>query len=174
MPPLFQIREIKPDEYPELARLMIEVYSSLEGFPSADEQPAYYEKLANIGRFNEQPDSSVLVAVSDQNELMGGIVYFSNMASYGSGGTATMETNASGIRLLGVDPRFRGTGTGKALTLACIQLARQNGHSQIILHTTQAMQVAWDLYHKIGFVRSTDLDFTQDEFPIFGFRLRIS
>ena len=28
---------------------MIEVYSGLEGFPKADEQPAYYQTLANIG-----------------------------------------------------------------------------------------------------------------------------
>lgn len=93
------------------------------------------------------------------------------MAEYGSGGTAPIVKNASGIRFLGIDPKFRKTGAGKALTNACIQRARENGHSQVVLHTTQAMQVAWALYEKLGFERSQDLDFIQGELPVFGFRL---
>ena len=44
---------------------------------------------------------------------------------------------------------------------------------QLILHTTQAIQVAWALYLKLGFERSLDLDFSQEELQVFGFRLRI-
>ena len=152
---------------------MINVYSGLDGFPTPIEQPGYYEMLANIGSFNEEKDTKVLVALSVAGKLVGGVVYFGDMARYGSGGTATSEKNASGIRLLGVDPESRGAGVGKALTNACLQQARDSGHSQVILHTTQAMQVAWELYLKLGFERSPDLDFTQEELPVFGFRLRL-
>lgn len=58
--------------------------------------------------------------------------------------------------------------------MACIQRAREQGRSQVILHTTRAMTVAWGLYGKLGFVRSEDLDFQQDALPVFGFRLRLS
>ena len=75
------------------------------------------------------------------------------------------------IRFLGVDPESRGAGVGKALTNACLQLARDRGHPQVILHTTQVMRVAWNLYQKMGFERSADLDFVQEELPVFGFRL---
>ncbi len=152
---------------------MINVYSTLEGFPSPDEQPGYYAMLADIGSFNEEQDTKVLVAISADGELIGGVVYFGDMARYGSGGTATSERNASGFRLLGVDPNSRGAGAGRALSNACIQLAVDSGHSQVILHTTQAMQVAWGLYEKLGFERSPDLDFFQEELPVFGFRLRL-
>ena len=168
-----EIREILRDEYELLGQLMVEVYSNLDGFPTQNEQPAYYEMLANIGSFAEQKDTQVLVAISAEREMVGGVVYFGDMARYGSGGTATTEKNASGIRLLGVDPRSRGAGVGKALTNACVQRARDRGHSQVILHTTQSMQVAWHLYQKLGFERSLDLDFTQEELPVFGFRLRL-
>lgn len=168
-----EIREILPDEYGALGQLMVEVYSSLEGFPSPEEQPAYYEKLANIGTLTEQRDTQVLVALSAEKKLLGGVVYFSDMEMYGSGGTATSERNASGIRLLGVAPGSRKVGTGKALTNACIKLARNKGHSQVILHTTQAMQVAWKLYLKLGFERSRDLDFMQEDLQVFGFRLSL-
>jgi catechol 2,3-dioxygenase-like lactoylglutathione lyase family enzyme len=82
--------------------------------------------------------------------------------------------NASGIRLLGVDPKYRRSGAGKALTNACIQLARQQGHDQVILHSTQAMKVAWGMYEKLGFQRSPDLDFSQQDLQVFGFRLQFS
>ena len=45
------IREIRKEEFEQLGRLLVEVYSSLEGFPTPDEQPGYYRMLADIGSF---------------------------------------------------------------------------------------------------------------------------
>jgi GNAT superfamily N-acetyltransferase len=167
------IRDLRGEEFDALGKLMVEVYANLDGFPKPDEQPGYYEMLANIGRFTEKKDARVLVAVSENGELVGGVVYFGDMAQYGSGGTATAVKNASGIRLLGIDPKSRGTGAGKALTNACIELAREHGHAEVVLHTTQAMRVAWGLYERLGFDRSEDLDFLQQGLPVFGFKLRL-
>ena len=166
-----EIREIRKGEYDNLGKLMVDVYSKLEGFPTPEEQPGYYDKLFKIGDLNEQEDTKVLIAVSHEGKIVGGVVYFSNMSQYGSGGTATTERNASGIRLLGVDPEYRRSGIGKALAKACIRMAVDRGHPQVILHTTQAMKVAWKLYQKLGFKRSEDLDFIQEDLPAFGFRL---
>lgn len=168
------IRDLRPEEFEALGRLMVEVYSHLEGFPTPEEQPGYYELLAHIGRFTEKKDARVLVALSPENELVGGVVYFGDMAEYGSGGTATAVKNASGIRLLGICPRFRQQGAGRALTEACIRLAQEKGQTQVILHTTQPMQIAWRLYEQMGFLRSEDLDFLQQELPVFGFRLQLA
>ena len=168
------IRDIHPGEFHPLGQLMVEVYSNLDGFPKPADQPHYYEVLADIGRFTEKPSTRVLVAHSAEGELVGGVVYFGDMAEYGSGGTATAIKDASGIRLLGVDPKFRNSGAGRALANACIQLAREKGHSQVILHTTQAMRVAWGLYERLGFARSEDLDFSQQGLLVFGFRLSLA
>ena len=167
------IRDLRRDEHEALGQLMVQVYAKLDGFPTPLEQPRYYELLANVGQFTERPGARVLVAVTSREELVGGVVYFGDMAQYGSGGIATSVRNASGIRLLAVDPRFRGAGTGKALTAECIRLARDAGHSQVILHTTAAMQTAWAMYERIGFVRAEELDFLQEGFPVYGFRLRL-
>jgi len=168
------IREIRKEEFERLGQLMVDVYSRLDGFPGRDEQPRYYEMLANVGRFAEKKDVKVLVALSADNELAGGVIYFGDMAEYGSGGTAIRVSNASGIRLLAVDPRFRGMGAGKALTETCIRLAQEKGHAQVVLHTTQAMKVAWGLYESLGFERSEDLDFMQETLHVYGFRLDLS
>jgi ribosomal protein S18 acetylase RimI-like enzyme len=174
MQPPFTIRDVQPSEAGPLGRLMVDVYSSLEGFPTPEEQPRYYELLANVAQFAERPGARVLVAVTMAGELLGGVVYFGDMAQYGSGGVATTIANASGIRLLGVDPRSRGAGVGKSLTNACIRLAREAGHAEVILHTTAPMQIAWRMYERLGFVRAEELDFLQEGYPVLGFRLRLN
>ncbi|HEX4910358.1 MAG TPA: GNAT family N-acetyltransferase [Permianibacter sp.] len=166
------IRDLHESEAEALGQLLVAVYSQLPGFPRSDEQPGYYEMLAAIGAFTKRPLTQVLVALH-QNTLVGGVVYFGDMAQYGSGGTATSVPNAAGIRLLAVSPNARGLGVGKALTAACIARARQQQRVEVVLHTTKAMQVAWAMYEKLGFVRSPDLDFLQGELPVFGFRLRL-
>ncbi|MHA6204768.1 GNAT family N-acetyltransferase [Dyella soli] len=165
------IRDIRHDEHGPLGQLMVEVYSQLEGFPSPVEQPRYYEMLANIGDFATKVDTRVLVAMTGDGLLVGGVVYFGDMAAYGSGGTATAVTRASGIRLLGVSPLARGMGVGRALTEACIRLARDKRHARVVLHTTEAMRVAWSMYERLGFERTLDLDFMQGALPVFGFSL---
>ncbi len=168
----FLIRDIQRSEYEALGALMVSVYSTLEGFPTPKQQPAYYDMLQNIGRLSEQADTRVLVAV-EGNTLLGGVVFFSHMKQYGSGGTATNETDASGIRLLAVNPNVRGKGVGKAITFYCIEQAKNSGHKHVVLHTTKAMKVAWAMYENLGFKRAPDLDFMQQELPVFGFRLKL-
>lgn len=165
------VRGARPDEFKEIGALMVQVYSQLDGFPKPSEQPAYYHMLAHIGELTKKPSTALLVAVSPEGKIAGGVVYFSDMQYYGSGGTATKEKNASGFRLLAVDPAARGQGIGKLLTNACIQKAEAAGHGQVVIHSTRAMQIAWKMYESLGFQRSEDLDFMQGELPVFGFRL---
>jgi len=167
----YTIRNAEPSEFEEVGKLMVKVYSQLDGFPKETEQPDYYKMLANIGNFTTKPKTELLVAVSSEGQIAGGVVYFNDMQYYGSGGTATKEKNASGFRLLAVDPSTRGGGIGELLTNKCISKAREQKNAQVIIHTTKAMQIAWKMYEKLGFERSEDLDFTQGELPVFGFRL---
>jgi GNAT superfamily N-acetyltransferase len=127
--------------------------------------------LTNIGQFTKKPDAKLLVAATE-DKVLGGLVHFSDMAQYGSGGTATQEKAASGFRLLAVDPGARGMGVGKALAKKCIELAKASGHRQVIIHTTDAMKIAWGMYERLGFERSPDLDFMQEQLQVFGFRLK--
>ena len=167
------IRNADPSEFEEIGRLMVSVYSQLDGFPKESEQPDYFQALANVGSFTQKPDASLLVAVSGENKIAGALVYFDNMIYYGSGGTAIKEKNASGFRLLAVDPSSRGQGIGRMLAEECVRRAREKKHQQLIIHTTMAMQTAWRIYENMGFKRSADLDFKQGDFPVFGFRLSL-
>jgi len=173
MPAALNIRDMRADEAEPLGRLLIDAYSGLDGFPTLTEQPQYYDLLARVGSFADKPGVRVLVALAGRGELVGGVVYFGQMAEYGSGGIATSLEEASGIRLLAIDARHRGLGAGKALTQACVDLARRAGRAQVVLHTTEAMHVAWRMYEKLGFIRAPELDFLQQSLPVFGFRLQM-
>lgn len=173
MMPSLTIRDLRDDEADALGRLLADVYATLDGFPGPHEQPAYYDMLRDIGRFMRPPATRVLVAITGDGQLAGGVVYVHDMAQYGSGGLATQLHGCSGLRLLGVDPALRGAGVGTALTRACIALAREHGRRELVLHTTRPMQVAWRMYERLGFVRSPDLDFDQGRLPVFGFRLAL-
>jgi len=167
------IRNASPSEFEEIGKLLISVYSQLEGFPKENDQPNYYKMLANIGDFTNHPETELLVAI-DNNKILGAVVYFNDMKYYGSGGIATQEQNAAGFRLLGVDTNTRGKGIGKLLTQECIKKATDNKREQLIIHSTLAMKTAWKMYENIGFKRSEDLDFMQGELAVFGFRLNIN
>lgn len=168
------VRDARPEELRALGTLLVAAYAGLDGFPTASEQPQYYAMLADVGRFARVPGARVLVAASPRHGVVGGVVYLGDMSGYGSGGCATRVTSASGIRLLGVSPQHRKAGVGKALSLACIDIARAQGHSQVVLHTTLAMTTAWRLYESLGFRRSEELDFLQGSLQVYGFRLGLA
>jgi len=167
------IREATSKEYPAVGQLMIEVYSQLDGFPGREDMPEYYDMLGNVGALTEKPGTKIFAALSCGDELLGAVVYFANMKEYASGGDDIDIDNASGIRLLAVSDKARGKGVGKNLTKHCIQEARNNEHSQVVLHSTKFMQVAWAMYEGMGFQRFPDLDFALHGFSIYGFRLSL-
>ncbi len=168
----FIIRQALPTEFESIGMLMVSVYSALEGFPTMQEQPEYYKMLSNIGQLAQKPNTQLLVAIGS-DKILGAVVYFSDMRQYASGGTALQEKNASGFRLLAVAKEAQGQGIGKALIEHCVALAQKNGHKQVIIHSTKAMQTAWKIYEKRGFKPSPDLDFIQGNLQVFGFRLAV-
>jgi GNAT superfamily N-acetyltransferase len=164
------IRPAGPEDFRALGQLMVDTYAALDGFFKPAEAPEYYAMLANIGDLARKPGAELWVA-ADEDRLLGGVVYFSDMAQYGSAGTANQEKDASGFRFLAVAPEARGRGVGRALMEACIDRARAAGHRQMVIHTTDAMKTAWAMYERRGFRRSEDLDFRKGALAIYGFRL---
>jgi len=163
------IRNAEREEHLLIGQMMVEVYSKLEGFPSPKEQPAYYEKLANVGQLTESKNIKLFVA-EEEGQVLGAVVYIDAMQEYGSGGTA-LSLKGAGFRLLAVSPEARGKGLGKTLAKYCIQQARKSGHDYLYIHTTEAMKLAWGMYERLGFERYEYLDFIQKGFPVYGFRL---
>lgn len=169
----FEIRNAWPKEFEKIGMLLVEVYSQLQGFPTTLEQPEYYQMLQNVGSFTQKESVELIVAVSEENKVVGAVVYFSDLNDYGSGGAITQIKNASGFRLLAVDPKVRGKGIGKMLSKACIHRAKALDQRQLFIHSTESMKIAWGMYERLGFQRCPDIDFIQGALPVFGFKLEL-
>jgi GNAT superfamily N-acetyltransferase len=165
------IREAREDEHEAVGRLVADAYAALPGMPGPDEQPDYYAMLRDVGARVRNPAIHVLVARDP--DLVGCVDLIDEMRAYGAASAARDLADAVGVRLLAVDPRARGRGVGKALTLACIERARTLGRARVVLHTTRAMTTAWAMYERLGFVRLPAIDFTQGRLEVFGFELRL-
>ncbi len=170
----FYIRKAYQSEYNELGQLIARVYSSLEGFPSLEENPEYYATFSDLGRLAEQKETKVLVAVDHTANILGGLVFYGHAKNYGSGVIDTDFPSTSGIRLLAVKPRARKRGIGKALTQECIERTKRLKHNRILLHTTDAMKTAWKMYENIGFLRWPELDFQLNNLTVYGFQLELN
>ena len=167
-----ELRRARREEFEALGQLTVEAYAGLPDMPGPDEIPEYYASLRDVAGRAAQPGAEVLVAVDSSGKLLGGVTFFGDMRYYGAD-VAAHVTDAAGFRMLAVGPERRNHGLGRALTTACIQRARELGRSQLVLHTTEVMQLAKGLYVRMGFKRSPDLDFGPDGFTVLGFRLKL-
>lgn len=164
------IRNAKPSEFETVGNMMVEIYSSLEGFPNKEIHPTYYEYLQNVGKLTLNQPIELFVAASEKNEILGCVVFYHDVKYYNSGGIVTQLKNCCGFRLLAVAPQSRGLGIGKKLTNYCISKARTTTSDYLIIHTTNAMKIAWKMYDKMQFKRAKDLDFFVGDLGVFGFR----
>ncbi|WP_044200799.1 GNAT family N-acetyltransferase [Flammeovirga sp. OC4] len=162
------IREAYQTEYPQIGEMMVQVYSSLEGFPQQEEMPEYYEMLLNVGDLTEKEHVSIHVALDD-DQIAGAVVFIKEMSDYGSEGAATSVLNACGFRLLAVDHQHQGKGVGKKLVAYCLEKGRVLKRERLIIHSTKPMKLAWAMYEKMGFVRNEALDVSKEEIQVYGF-----
>jgi GNAT superfamily N-acetyltransferase len=114
--------------------------------------------LAGLSKTSALSASGELIVAELQSKLAGAVAYFGPNSQK----AAFFDQRWPIIRMLVVDPAFRGKGIGQALSDACIARARRDGSPIIALHTSPIMSVALPMYLKMGFAKAYDAP------PIFG------
>jgi len=71
--------------------------------------------------------------------------------------TEIFQSDWSYIRMVGVNPTFKGNGVGKRLTQMCIDLAKKTNEKVIALHTSEFMDAARHIYENLGFKQTSEL-----------------
>lgn len=158
------VREVRPQEFEALARLTVDAYR-----PHGVVSDEYEAELADVA--GRAAAATVLVAVDDDDQLLGGITYVppgpNPLAEH-------HETDVASIRMLAVGEHARRRGVGMALTEATLARARSDGAAGVILHSVPSMTAAHRLYDGIGFVREPALDWCPEpDVECLGFRLTL-
>jgi GNAT superfamily N-acetyltransferase len=114
--------------------------------------------LAGLSKTSALSASGEIIVAELESKLAGAVAYFGPNSQK----AAFFDQRWPIIRMLVVDPAFRGKGIGQALSDACIARARRDGSPIIALHTSPIMSVALPMYLKMGFAKAYDAP------PIFG------
>jgi len=145
-----EIRAARPDEFEAVGRLTVEAYRQLRG---GGRYSSYEEQLLAVSA--RAADSLVLVAVDETGDVLGSVTY---VPDAGRAMSEFRDPKGAGVRMLAVRPDRQGAGIGHALTQACIERARAEHRSRIVLHSTEIMTVARAMYERMGFVAAPELD----------------
>lgn len=146
------IRDARSSETSELAALLACCFAEY----STQLPPGIWHAYrTEIGNLEQRRAVSELIVASDGARLLGTVTFFPN-ATFDAHG---WPEGASSLRLLAVDPAFRGMGIGRLLIEDCRRRARARQVRSLGLHTADVMTAGIKLYERMGFVRAPQLDF---------------
>lgn len=145
------VRPIREGEHETVADLTVRAYRAI-----FDDMGDYEGVLRRVG--HRASRAAVLVAELD-GTLVGTVTYVRGPGPYAEGD----DPDAAWIRMLAVMPERQGRGIGSALTVACVDRARADGRSRVILHTGDTQLAAQRIYARLAFERRPDLDELVDD-----------
>lgn len=100
-----------------------------------------------VGDMASLAKSAELVVARVGDRVAGAVAY----VGPGRGKAPFFATEWAVLRMLVVDPEFRGRGIGRALSRECIRRAARDEAPLIALHTSRIMTAALALYGRMGF-----------------------
>ncbi|RLL43993.1 GNAT family N-acetyltransferase [Oceanobacillus piezotolerans] len=150
------VSELVSEDFEIVRHVLVESYQQYESYFSPQAWEDYSKRI--FSSIDNPNVDKILVAKLD-HEILGSLQLFrSGEKAYE---IPELQIQAPTIRLLGVHPRARGRGVGKALLNAAIHDAKSLGKSSVYLHTTDFMDHAIRIYEKHGFNRDESKDFSR-------------
>ena len=144
------IRNARSDELAAVGALTVAVYRAERLAPED-----YSASLADAETRARHTD--ILVAVDEQNRLMGAVALVLHGGPYAELALAQDEAE---FRMLAVGPEARGRGVGTALINECLTRARAAGKRRMVISTGDTMFAAHRRYEALDFRRTADLDWS--------------
>jgi len=132
-------RETDKDQLNQLAVLAFEQYSHLYS-----DWPEFSKKVEQMSSLTEHCE--ILIA-AQESKILGAVAYngpYKAKAEF-------FKPEWAVIRMLVVNPEYRGSGIGRRLVENCLAHARRDDVQVIALHTSEIMEVALPMYQGMGF-----------------------
>lgn len=118
------------------------------------------DRFLNNDKMWDQLVNNSKIFVCEDNEKIIGMAYLVPSGNP----THIYPADWSYIRMVGVNPEYRGMGIAKQLTQMCVDYARQSNEKIVGLHTSEKMDDARHIYESVGFVIYKEID------PIYGMK----
>ena len=150
---VIRLRDYQSADADNLNRIAVSAFDQFQ-----DHYSDWPAMRAGLSKTSDLGVSGEVIIAELQGAFAGAVAYFGPNSQK----AAFFDQRWPIIRMLVVDPAFRGKGIGRALSNACIARARRDGSPIIALHTSPIMSVALPMYLKMGFVKAHDAP------PIFG------
>ena len=148
-----RLRDYQSSDAENLNRIAVSAFDQFRNHYS--DWPAM---RAGLSKTSDLGVSGEVIIAELQGAFAGAVAYFGPNSQK----AAFFDQRWPIIRMLVVDPAFRGKGIGRALSDECIARAKRDGSPIIALHTSPIMSVALPMYLKMGFVKAYDAP------PVFG------
>ncbi len=130
----------------QLQDLAIMAYGQFQSALTTDNWEIFNGNLMNKQKFIDILKIAKCFTCLDNDRIVG-VAYIIPSGNP----TDLFKSEWSYIRMVGVDPEYRGQGIAKALTQMCIDFAKQNNEKTIALHTSEFMGAARHIYESMGF-----------------------
>jgi GNAT superfamily N-acetyltransferase len=146
------VRPAGPSDLPAARRVLLAAYQEY----AATLPPAVFGRyLTDILDVESRAGTGQVLVAEHGGRVVGTVTYYPEAGDEGFGWPAGW----AGLRALGVEPRARGLGIGRALLEACLARALAAGAPVICLHTAEFMTAAVAIYEAAGFRRDPANDF---------------
>jgi len=152
-----KFREGTIEDKEQLKELAISSYAQFEKVLTEENWNSLYENLKAESSYTEILKIAKCFVCEVEGEIIG-VVYLVPSGHP----TDIFAESWSYIRMVGVNPKYRGNGISAKLTQHCIAYATKSGEQIIALHTSEFMNAARHIYEKLGFKRIKELK------PLFG------
>jgi GNAT superfamily N-acetyltransferase len=144
------LRRAQPEEFAAIGELTLAAYVA-DGFLDNDDDYAVELRAAA----HRAVEAELVVAVDPtSHELLGTVTF----ALYGSAYAEISRPGEAEFRMLAVAPAARGRGIGHDLARWCVDRAREQGCTAIVLSSLDRMKSAHRLYERMGFDRLPERD----------------
>ena len=148
-----KIRDYENSDAEDLNRIAVSAFGQFR-----DMYRDWPAMLAGLSKTSALRATGEVIVAEYQDRFAGAVAYFGPKSQK----APFFDQRWPVIRMLVVDPAFRGKGLGRTLSTECIARAKRDGSPIIALHTSPIMTIALPMYLRMGFVKAYDAP------PIFG------
>lgn len=147
------LRDARIEDADKVAQLLLKANQQYEKSIPAPAWESYVEDMMDV---RSRLAVAQVIVTELNNLLVGTVTLYLDSSHYSEQG---WPKSWAGIRLLAVHPAYRDRGIGHALMEECIRRCREKGITTIGLHTTALMDIARQMYERMGFRRIPEFDF---------------